>query len=429
MRSRRTREAAGGSIFGWALRGALPPVLTALLLSALVPVMPAQARTWRVERDGSGDFTIIQDAIDAASSGDSVLVGPGRYGELRQQLVTGGTVHSILHPKVPDLTVIGSGVGQTILGPDPEVLVIDNVETMCVWVDYGITGLRLSGMTMENTWALMQLAEGAEFVDCEFLFLVQGNTTTSGAIRMVRTDGCRFERCEFVVDRLATSAIVSFVGGTNRNMTVVDCDFVHLSRGLAGMLIEVADNLLVRNCRFEGSNISIDLIGGTGFRIEDCVFRSEAFFGVYVESRTGTWATGRVDRCRFVDQGEGALSASVRSSIEGEGNVFGPSTFATIMTSSLVNLRLYNNHILHGTGWSVFVQSSLDSTSIDLRDNYWGTTDSTQIAEWISDGNDPCLDLQFCPRPLVEFVPFSGQPLPARSSSVGELKGAYGGQE
>jgi len=56
----------------------------AALLLAAVPALGAGsafAAEWRVEQDGSADFTVIQDAIDAASDGDTVTVGPGGYSE------------------------------------------------------------------------------------------------------------------------------------------------------------------------------------------------------------------------------------------------------------------------------------------------------------------------------------------------------------
>ena len=42
---------------------------------------PAFAATWTVDRYGSGDYTTIQAAINAASSGDSISVLPATYTE------------------------------------------------------------------------------------------------------------------------------------------------------------------------------------------------------------------------------------------------------------------------------------------------------------------------------------------------------------
>jgi len=49
------------------------------LLSLILFSPPGYGRSWRVEKDGSGDFAVIQNAVDAAAPGDTVVVGPGRY--------------------------------------------------------------------------------------------------------------------------------------------------------------------------------------------------------------------------------------------------------------------------------------------------------------------------------------------------------------
>ncbi|MBK7670012.1 MAG: hypothetical protein IPJ24_01300 [bacterium] len=36
----------------------------------------ATAGTLTVRRDGTGDFTVIQDAVNAAASGDTIRIGP-----------------------------------------------------------------------------------------------------------------------------------------------------------------------------------------------------------------------------------------------------------------------------------------------------------------------------------------------------------------
>ena len=39
------------------------------------------ATTWHIKQDGSGDFTTIQEGINASAHNDTVLVYPGRYYE------------------------------------------------------------------------------------------------------------------------------------------------------------------------------------------------------------------------------------------------------------------------------------------------------------------------------------------------------------
>ena len=61
--------------------------LCALILSAAAQV--AVAATITVEKDGSGHFTQIQPALDAAASGDTVLIGPGEFTELIPSYIYG----------------------------------------------------------------------------------------------------------------------------------------------------------------------------------------------------------------------------------------------------------------------------------------------------------------------------------------------------
>ena len=49
----------------------------------------AEAATWRVERDGSGDYTTIQPAINGAVHGDTILIGPGQYTEYQTVTLPG----------------------------------------------------------------------------------------------------------------------------------------------------------------------------------------------------------------------------------------------------------------------------------------------------------------------------------------------------
>ena len=88
------------------------PVLLAVLMASF-----ADAATWHVEKDGSGDFIVIQDAIDTAAPGDTIQIGPGIYGE-PHIVESGGQDHCVtMYVQTDSLTIIGSGP-ETVIGPE-----------------------------------------------------------------------------------------------------------------------------------------------------------------------------------------------------------------------------------------------------------------------------------------------------------------------
>jgi len=85
-----------------------PLVLTAIL--ALLLPCGAQARTWQIFEDGSGDAPTVQAGIDSAAVGDTVLVGPGTYLEDLNYL---GKDIVLTSSSGPEATIIdGSTSGQ-----------------------------------------------------------------------------------------------------------------------------------------------------------------------------------------------------------------------------------------------------------------------------------------------------------------------------
>ena len=71
-----------------------------------------------VEKDGSAEYQTIQGAVDAAASGDTIRVGPGRYDDGQVVETQGWTGFVRVLIEKPDLTIIGSGAEQTIIGPE-----------------------------------------------------------------------------------------------------------------------------------------------------------------------------------------------------------------------------------------------------------------------------------------------------------------------
>jgi hypothetical protein len=94
----------------------------------------AAPRTITVALDGTGDFTSIQEAVDAAKKGDTVFLKPGAYA---QDL----TIHS-----KDKIKLIGAGVDKvTMLGREDLVGVLH----VGKW-PYGATDIEISGLTINE---------------------------------------------------------------------------------------------------------------------------------------------------------------------------------------------------------------------------------------------------------------------------------------
>ncbi|MGE3979015.1 MAG: pectinesterase family protein, partial [Nitrospira sp.] len=89
---------------------------------------PAQ-RTITVALDGSGDFSSIQEAVDSAGKGDTVLIKAGAYA---QDL----TVHS-----KEKIKIVGAGVDKVVLLGRSELVGVLHVGK---W-PYGATDIEISG--------------------------------------------------------------------------------------------------------------------------------------------------------------------------------------------------------------------------------------------------------------------------------------------
>lgn len=115
-----------------------------------VDTPPVDDKTlWTVRAGGGGDFTDLQDGVNAASDGDTVLVGPGRYSHVATGRVGGVPKVFALYVGAPsrarskDVTLIAEA------GPDSTIIGGETVVDFSIVFEHTPGGL-LSGFTIDG---------------------------------------------------------------------------------------------------------------------------------------------------------------------------------------------------------------------------------------------------------------------------------------
>ena len=213
------------------------------LLFLLILAGPVHADTIIVQQDGSGDATTIGAAVALAAAGDSILVGPGTYGE-------SVTVDKPLHVA-------------SIMGPDQTIL--DGQDAMrMLWFDHtgvsSLTGFRLVNGYSDSGGALllfyatltvrdcvfednyggyqggaMSCGEGCTLTVVDCVFRDNYATEHAGAVLVIQWSTSKFGDCVFVGNRTDVSA--GAIAAHSSVMDVSGCLFCrNLSDDIAGAI-------------------------------------------------------------------------------------------------------------------------------------------------------------------------------------------------
>ena len=383
-------------------------IATILLLLLAVSVCPAA--TWHVAKDGSGDFTVIQDAIDAASPGDEIWIHAGRYDELITDYDIWGddTVIADVHVAITkdDLTLRGDGADATIIGP--ATYPSDPVEN---YVAITVTSTQANSLTIHDL-AVENVNYGM-YVACPSFAITasrfEGNL--QDGIRLFTDGGSTITDCEFVD---TGHGVFSF--SPTENLTITGSEFSDVRFGCVCIN---SDNVTISDCEYTGGRGAIDFQQGTtgvvsgvtavGFEI----LGMNLSMGAYAEIRDSRFEGGVSG---VLSDGEGLVC---------EGTAFVGQTYQAVFVSTYPGISVFHDcDIINGGGWSVYCEyNATDDCHVDMTNCYWGTDSEAQIAEWIWDSND---DPDLCC--TVDFIPFDG-PVATEPRSWSAVKGLFGIEE
>jgi hypothetical protein len=388
---------------------------TVLLILATV----APARTWRVERDGSADYTVIQDAVDVAASGDTILIGPGRFNEQRWVTCPGwqDSVRVLVHQH--ELTLIGSGP-TTIIGQTEPWEMEQGYHKGIVASDFwGNRVIRVEKIRFEN------MARG----------IYTSYESTGEDTILVRS-------CEFYANNRGLTLF-----GDGGVATVTDCSFDHMARDGIHVAARRQSHLLIEDCTltlwdhhtWPQKHLSIG--GQQSAHIRDCRFIDGAY-GLTVN----IGASGYLERCTFDGQSALSIGADSSTNLQVVDCVFiNQNQVASLITifsamsfrhCSLMNISDVAFRISYvgsfsvndcdlsgGSRGIVWCEDRLDCAEVqtlDMTGNYWGTTDPDSIAASIRDYNDSA---EACF--IIDYEPFESDSTPTESRSFSDLKSLF----
>ncbi len=362
------------------------------------------AATWRVELDGSGNFTNIQSAVDAAAAGDTIRIGPGRFATFHQTGIPGYEEEVIVYVTKPDLTFIGAGKDVTTIGPTQPYVpygrgpsgflaLAPNDFSLHDMTIEDVRVLVFSSARVRATGCLLRAFDSriqsfllydtpASIESCDFeLTLGGGGVVLNGPSRGALIRGCRFSsiyQCEAVNCSFGPE-----------DVRIVDCEIVH-----GGIGFHAATGSVTRSSIANSTGVAIHVSDPTA----DCVIVDVAISG----GETGLI----VGNCR--------VTAERLSIVD--------TTYRAVRTIGFSSFTARESSFLPASGWAVYcdVSAAWPVHALDLTHNNWGTSNAAAIDALIwdhrDDPNNPC---------TVLYDPYVGQPVPVKTTSWGDLKASF----
>ena len=378
------------------------------LMAVLMLAGAASAATITVRKDGTGDFAVLQQGLDAAAAGDTILIGPGEYTESSMVRLAGYSwdVETFGLVRVPDLTIIGSGAGVTLIGSPTYRGVTSTDSPKCLTYDLDSSSIRISHLTLRGCYEGVYVAGVLQMENCHLV----DNRLGIGWFHCGNGGWIKSTRVEVVSSILGPGSFeIGF--GSSGDVLLEGCYFAD------GGAIRSLQNAVMRDCDFRGFGL---YSGGRAY-LSNC--RTLPGTGGAVSMTLGANAY-----CEITDS---TLRGSWATLIVGETAPGGRYVVSNCLIEGGVNGALWSRNgagpcaitgcdLIKGSGPMVLCDPSTTVVEHDLTNNYWGTDSADTIASWILDYND---DVRVYAEVLYE--PFLGQPVETESTTWGDLKAGY----
>lgn len=385
------------------MRCPVPYVLVVLLVAGL-----ASGSTITVRKDGTGDFTVIQQALNVAVAGDTILIGPGEYLDRTWIRFPAWShdIESYANVTVDNLTIIGAGSGQTLIGPATYV----NASSSPIVMTYvGGSDFRLEGVCLRNSSCGLYMS-GRLFLDQCMLF----NNGTNLAWFAVGNGGWIRDSQFDVVTPLYPESIRIMNYGGAADIMVEDCTVQH-----SMTLVDGVNGVEFRGCTLANSMSTVHVYGGARVHISASTVTSSLKNAVSLTSGNGSVCV--IDDSE-ISGGQAALASLwTDCRFEVTHSRLTGGSYAVMYTEDSAGASVITGCDLVKGGGIVFraLYSSVPVTH-DFRNNYWGTSSAADIQSWIIDHNDnPSLGA------TVLYTPFAGQSVPSETTTWGDLKALY----
>ncbi len=265
-------------------RGRWNQVASTLLIAWLCFQGLADARTWRIAADGTGDAPTIQAGIDSADVGDIVVLAAGTYGWSAQ----GATGASMLR-MTRGITLRGkSGAASTVLDAESLGRVLQCIDVGSAVVE-DLTFVNGLASEAEAVAAPERSPESWRLVPEPVSTTAQDRTLTAsdshgGAIEVRGASTPVIRRCTFR-DNRTNGGIANGGAIACSQATIEDCAFIANRAGVAGPTngrggaIQCQNAVIVR-CTFRDNvawgyaAVSGGAVHGTSPTLTDCLFEN-----------------------------------------------------------------------------------------------------------------------------------------------------------